>query len=152
MILLISSSAFLFGYVLTVAELPQNLAKFLLGYQFPNWVVLTLIFFVIFIMGMIMDIVSVILIATPIMLPIVTGMGYNSLRFGIVMAISCEIAAETPPVGLNLFVVKSVSPAHVSLADVIRGVIPFAAVETLGLIIFIAFPGFTLWLPRLLTR
>jgi TRAP-type C4-dicarboxylate transport system permease large subunit len=116
----------------------------------PNWAVLSLIFALLFVMGMFMDIVSVILISTPILLPIVVDMGYNTLWFGIVMAITCEIATETPPVGLNLFVIKGVSPPSVSLIDIIRGALPFAVVETLGLIIFIAFPELSLWLPGLL--
>ena len=150
MILLIFSSALLFGYVLTLLEVPQNLADYVGKSDLPNWAILTLVFALLFLMGMFMDIVSVILISTPILLPIVVDMGYNSLWFGIVMAITCEIAVETPPVGLNLFVIKGVSPPEVSLMDVIRGVIPFIFVETLGLIIFIAFPGLTLWLPGLL--
>ena len=87
--------------------------------------------------------------STPILLPIVLQMGYSSLWFGIVMAIACEIGTETPPVGLNLFVIKGVSPPSVSLMDIIRGAIPFALVETVGLIIFIVFPGLVLWLPNL---
>ncbi|MFN2302508.1 MAG: TRAP transporter large permease [Anaerolineales bacterium] len=150
MILLIFSSALLFGYVLTLLQVPQNLAELVATSQLPNWAVLTLVFALLFIMGMFMDIVSVILISTPILLPIVMGMGYNTLWFGIVMAITCEIATETPPVGLNLFVIKGVSPSSVSLMDVIRGAIPFAMVETFGLIIFVAFPGLVLWLPGLL--
>jgi C4-dicarboxylate transporter DctM subunit len=150
MILLIFSSALLFGYVLTLLEVPQHLAEFVGKADLPNWAVLTLIFALVFLMGMFMDIVSVILISTPILLPIVISMGYNSLWFGIVMAIACEIATETPPVGLNLFVIKGISPPYVSLMDIIRGVFPFAIVETLGLIIFIAFPSLTLWLPGLL--
>jgi C4-dicarboxylate transporter DctM subunit len=150
MILLIFSSALLFGYVLTLLQVPQNLAELVATSQLPNWAVLTLVFALLFIMGMFMDIVSVILISTPILLPIVMGMGYNTLWFGIVMAITCEIATETPPVGLNLFVIKGVSPSSVSLMDVIRGAIPFAMVETFGLIIFVAFPGLILWLPGLL--
>lgn len=150
MILLILSSALLFGYVLTRLQVPQQLAELVATSHLPNWVVLILIFALLFVMGMFMDIVSVILISTPILLPIVIGMGYNALWFGIVMAISCEIGTETPPVGLNLFVIKGVSPPSVSLMDVIRGAIPFAMVETLGLIIFVAFPGLVLWLPGLL--
>jgi tripartite ATP-independent transporter DctM subunit len=150
MILLIFSSALLFGYVLTLLEVPQQLAEFVGKSNLPNWAVLTLVFALVFLMGMFMDIVSVILISTPILLPIVISMGYNSLWFGIVMAIACEIATETPPVGLNLFVIKGVSPPHVSLMDIIRGVFPFAIVETLGLVIFVAFPSLTLWLPGLL--
>jgi tripartite ATP-independent transporter DctM subunit len=150
MILLIFSSALLFGYTLTLLQVPQNLAELVAKSQLPGWAVLTLIFALIFIMGMFMDIVSVILISTPILLPIVNDMGYSTLWFGIVMAIACEIGTETPPIGLNLFVIKGVSPPSVSLMDVIRGAIPFALVETLGLIIFISLPGLVLWLPGLI--
>jgi len=150
MILLIFSSALLFGYVLTLLEVPQHLAAIVGRSGLPNRAVLVILFALLFFMGMFMDIVSVILISTPILLPIVINMGYNSLWFGIVMAITCEIATETPPIGLNLFVIKGVSPPDVSLMHIIRGVFPFAIVETLGLIIFIAFPSLSLWLPGLL--
>ncbi len=150
MIMLIFASALLFGYVLTRLQVPQELAAFVTSLKLPNWAVLICIFSVLFLMGMFMDVVSVILISTPIFLPIVLSMGYSSLWFGIVMAITCEIGTETPPVGLNLFVIKGVSPPEVSLMDVIRGSIPFAVVETLGLLIFIVFPDLVLWLPNLL--
>ncbi|HHL33323.1 MAG TPA: TRAP transporter large permease [Desulfobulbaceae bacterium] len=150
MIMLIFASALLFGYVLTRLQVPQELAAFVTSLKLPNWAVLICIFSVLYLMGMFMDVVSVILISTPIFLPIVLSMGYSSLWFGIVMAITCEIGTETPPVGLNLFVIKGVSPPEVSLMDVIRGSIPFAIVETLGLIIFIVFPDLVLWLPNLL--
>jgi len=78
MILLIFSSALLFGYVLTLLQVPQSLAEFVVKSQLPNWAVLTLLFALLFFMGMFMDIVSVILISTPILLPIVIGMGYNT--------------------------------------------------------------------------
>lgn len=149
MIMLIFASALLFGYVLTRLQIPQELASYVATLEVPNWVILVCIFALIYVMGMFMDVVSVILISTPILLPIVLQMGYSSLWFGIVMAIACEIGTETPPVGLNLFVIKGVSPPSVSLMDVIRGAIPFAFVETIGLIIFIAFPGLVLWLPGL---
>ncbi len=150
MIMLIFASALLFGYVLTRLQVPQELAAFVAALDMPNWVILTGIFALLYIMGMFMDVVSVILISTPIFLPIIQGMGYSSLWFGIVMAIACEIGTETPPVGLNLFVIKGVSPPSVSLMDVIRGSIPFAIVETVGLIFFIVFPDVILWLPNLL--
>ncbi len=150
MIMLIFASALLFGYVLTRLQIPQELAAFVAAIELPNWIILLCIFVLIYIMGMFMDVVSVILISTPIFLPIILQMGYSSLWFGIVMAIACEIGTETPPVGLNLFVIKGVSPSSVSLLDIIRGAIPFALVETLGLIIFIVFPELVLWLPNVL--
>ena len=150
MIMLIFSSALLFGYVLTRLEVPQQLAGWVAASQLPGWMVLTLIFALLYLMGMFMDIVSVILIGTPILLPIVVDMGYSPVWFGVVMAIACEIGTETPPVGLNLFVIKGVAPPSVSLMDVILGSLPFAAVETVGLIIFIAVPELVLWLPGLM--
>ncbi|MEJ2057016.1 MAG: TRAP transporter large permease subunit, partial [Desulfofustis sp.] len=149
MIMLIFASALLFGYVLTRLQVPQELASYVSTLDMPNWFILFCIFALLYVMGMFMDVVSVILISTPILLPIVLDMGYSSLWFGIVMAIACEIGTETPPVGLNLFVIKGVSPPSVSLMDIIRGAIPFALVETIGLIIFIVFPGLVLWLPSL---
>ena len=150
MILLIFSCALFFGYVLTLLQVPQHLAQLVADSHLPRWVILFLIFALLFMMGMFMDIVSVILISTPVLLPSVLNMGYNTLWFGIVMAIACEIATETPPIGLNLFVIKGVSPPQVSLIDIIRGALPFAMVETFGLSIFVAFPGLVLWLPGLL--
>lgn len=150
MILLILSCALLFGYVLTRLQVPQQVAEFVARSQLPNWAVLTLMFALIYVMGMFMDIVSVILISTPILLPLALDMGYDRLWFGVVLAIACEIGTETPPVGLNLFVIKSVSPDSVSLGDIIRGAIPFAVIETIGLVICIVFPGMVLWLPGLL--
>ncbi|MBI9083470.1 MAG: TRAP transporter large permease subunit [Desulfobacterales bacterium] len=148
MIMLIFAAALLFGYVLTRLQVPQQLAELVAVSQLPHWMVLVLVFMLLYLMGMFMDIVSVILISTPILLPIIVGMGYSPIWFGVVMAIACEIGTETPPVGLNLFVIKGVSPPGVTLMDVIRGSLPFAAVETLGLILFVLFPDLLLWLPR----
>jgi TRAP-type C4-dicarboxylate transport system permease large subunit len=110
-------------------------------------VILIGIFALLIVMGMFMDVVSVILIATPILLPSVEAMGYDPLWFGIVMAIACEMAVITPPVGLNLFVIKGISPESVSLGDVTRGAAPFVVVLILGLALFVAFPELVLWLP-----
>jgi tripartite ATP-independent transporter DctM subunit len=144
MIGLIVASALLFSYVLTLLQLPQNLTEFVVNSMLPNWAVLILIFVLVYFMGMFIDVASVILIATPIVLPIVISMGYSTLWFGIVLCIACEIGTETPPVGLNLFAIKSVSPPEVSLTDIIRGAFPFVIVETIGLIIFIVFPSLIL--------
>ena len=148
MIMLIFSSALLFGYVLTRLQVPQHLAELVATSNLPNWAVLLFMFLLLYIMGMFMDVVSVILISTPILLPIVVGMGYSPIWFGVVMAIACEIGTETPPVGLNLFVIKGVAPKEVSIKDIILGSLPFAAVETVGLILFIIFPEWLMWLPR----
>jgi tripartite ATP-independent transporter DctM subunit len=136
MIMLIFATALLFGYTLTRLQAPQHLAEIVAASQLPDWTVLLLIFALLYLMGMFMDIVSVILIST--------------LWFGVVMAIACEIGTETPPIGLNLFVIKGVSPPSVTLMDVIRGSIPFAVIETCGLALCVIYPDLVLWLPGFL--
>ena len=147
MILAILASALVFGYLLTRLRVPQDLVMLVTESGLSETVVLIGIFALLILMGMFMDVVSVILIATPILLPSIEAMGYDPLWFGIVMAIACEMAVITPPVGLNLFVIKGISPDPVSLGDVTRGAAPFVLVLMLGLALFVAFPQLVLWLP-----
>lgn len=147
MILAILASAMVFGYLLTRLRVPQELAIFATQAGLPEAVVLMAIFLLLILMGMFMDVVSVILIATPILLPVIKTLGYDPLWFGIVMTVTCEIAVITPPVGLNLFVIQGISPESVTLGDVVRGAAPFVGVLIAGLALFIAFPGLVLWLP-----
>jgi tripartite ATP-independent transporter DctM subunit len=147
MILAILASALVFGYLLTRLRVPQDLVMLVTESGLSEAVILIGIFALLIVMGMFMDVVSVILIATPILLPSIEAMGYDPLWFGIVMAIACEMAVITPPVGLNLFVIKGISPESVSLGDVTRGAAPFVVVLILGLALFVAFPQLVLWLP-----
>ena len=148
MILMIFSSALLFGYVLTRLQAPQMLISLVESSNLPVWATLTMIMCILILMGMFMDVVSVILIATPLLLPIVTTLGYNALWFGIIVGITCEMAVITPPIGLNLYVVKGVSPSHITISDIIKSALPFVAVEAVCLFIFVAFPDLALWLPN----
>jgi len=148
MILLIFVCAMFFGYVLTLLKLPQYLMQFIAGSGWPNWLSLTVIMVILFVLGMFVDAVSVITISTPLLLPTVTMMGYSPLWFGIIMGITLQMAVITPPVGLNLYVIKNVSPPEVSLSDIIRGAFPFVIIQIICLIFFIVFSQLTLWLPR----
>jgi len=149
MILAILASALVFGYLLTRLRVPQELVMFVTASGLSETTVLIGVFALLIVMGMFMDVVSVILIATPIMLPVVTAMGYDPLWFGIVMAIATEMAVITPPVGLNLFVIQGIAPDEVSLGDVTLGAVPFFFVLLAGLALFVVFPGLVLWLPFL---
>lgn len=148
MILLIFVSAMLFGYVFSLLKIPALLVGFIALAEWPTWAALTAVMGVLIVMGMFVDAVSVIAISTPLLIPIIEYLGYNTLWFGIVMVITLEMAVITPPVGLNLYVIKGIAPEEVSLVDIIRGVLPFIGVEILCLAIFVALPTLTLWLPR----
>lgn len=146
MILLILISALLFGYIMTRLMIPQALVAWIGGIDQPAWVILVLVMVFLLIIGMFLDIISVILITTPILLPIVTVLGYDPIWYGVVLVISCEMAVITPPVGLNLYVIKGIAP-EISLNDIIYGALPFVLVEALAIIILTVFPEIALWLP-----
>ena len=147
MILAILASALVFGYLLTRLRVPQDLVAWIVEQGFDKYMVLVAIFLLLIVMGMFMDVVSVILIATPLLLPIIKNFNYDPIWFGIVMAIVTEMAVITPPVGLNLFVIQGISPGQTSLMTVARGSFPFFLILVLAVILFTIFPNLVLWLP-----
>lgn len=96
-------------------------------------------------MGMFFDPISMVLVALPFMLPFLQAAGFDLLWLGIYMGIQAELAEVTPPVGMNLFVIKGVT--NVPLAEIIRGTFPFMLLLVLGLIVIYLFPQLVLWLP-----
>ncbi len=147
MLLFIFINAMIFGYVLTRLQVPQALASLVADSHMAKWEVLTSIVILLIFLGMFLDGASVILIATPILLPVIEVLGYDKIWFGVILMITIEMAVITPPVGLNLYVIKSIAPENVSLKDIITGAIPFVFVEIAVLIFFILFPEIVLWLP-----
>ena len=139
----------IFGYVLTRLQVPQALASLVADAHMSKWAVLTSIVILLIFLGMFLDGASVILIATPILLPVIEVLGYDKIWFGVILMITIEMAVITPPVGLNLYVIKSIAPENVTLKDIIMGAIPFVFVEIAVLFFFILFPDIVLWLPNL---
>ena len=146
MILLVLASELLFGYIMTRLMIPQKLVLMLAGIEQPAWVILVAIVAFLVLIGMFLDIVSVIVISTPILLPVIVALGYNPIWFGVILIITCEMAVITPPVGLNLYVIKGIAP-QVSLNSIIAGALPFVGVELIAIVILTIFPEIALWLP-----
>jgi len=96
---------------------------------------------------MFMETISIILITTPIVLPALIQFDVNLLWYGILLMINLELALITPPVGMNLFVIKGI--ANAPLAEVIRGSLPYVMLMILGLALVMLVPGVALWLPEL---
>lgn len=149
MILLILAAALLFGYIMTRLMIPQKLVALVAESTQPTWVVLLLILLFLMIVGMFLDIVSLILITTPILLPVIVTLGYNPIWFGIIMILACEMAVITPPVGLNLYVIKGIAP-QITLRQITMGALPFVGLEILAIIILTIFPEIVLWLPSMM--
>lgn len=100
----------------------------------------------ILLLGMFLETISIILITAPIVFPVMLALGIDPIWSSILLMINLELALITPPVGMNLFVIKGIAKAP--LSDVIRGALPYAALMLGGLIIVFVFPSLSTWLPE----
>jgi len=113
--------------------------------------VLTIIVFVYVILGMFVSATGMMMLTLPFVFPVITNLGYDPIWFGILVVTMCEIAFLTPPVAMNLYAVKSVTP-DVPMEDIIKGVIPFLLTAVVFIIIISVFPQIVLWLPGTMGR
>ena len=138
--------ALLFGYFLTVTQTPQKVTAFLTGLGIGNYGVLALIMLMYLVLGCLMDAMAMIILTVPIIFPVITHLGFDPIWFGVIIVMTVELGLIHPPVGMNVFVIKSVVK-DVSFATIFKGVIPFIITDLIRLIILIAFPIIALWLP-----
>lgn len=148
-LMFIIATALLFGWVLTIGELPQFLAL-VLEQTFPQkWAFILAVLVVFLVLGAIMENAILLLVLAPILLPIATGTyGLDPIHFGVVMVFANIIGQYTPPLGLSLFVMRDV--AGLSLAQVSRAVAPFLIPLIVALLLMAYFPPLVTWLPRTL--
>jgi C4-dicarboxylate transporter DctM subunit len=149
MILLIIAFSALIGTVMSFLSIPQDLANVIIGLDVSKWVVLILINIFLLVLGFFIPPAAIILMTAPIIFPIITGLGFDPIWFGIIMTLNMEAGLITPPVGLNLFVVKGIAP-DIPTSDIIKGSIPFVGVIFLAITLFTIFPEIVTWLPNLL--
>lgn len=106
----------------------------------------------IFLLGMIMDDVAIILLCTPMYLPIVRSLGFDPLWFGILFMVNMQCAWLTPPYGFNLFYMRAITPPEISMGDIYRSVLPFIGMQMVCLILVMIFPPIATWLPSVVIR
>jgi tripartite ATP-independent transporter DctM subunit len=102
------------------------------------------------ILGMLMDPGAIIMICTPVFVPLIKSLGFDPVWFGILFIMNMEMGYLTPPFGFNLFYMKAIVPAGVGMTDIYKAIIPFVLLQALCLLIIIVFPQIALWLPRLI--
>lgn len=146
-VIIIVGMAAAFSKLITMYQIPTMLAQGLLNISENKLVVLALINVAILFAGMFMETLSLIIIFTPLFLPIVMDLGVNPIHFGIILVIGAEIGLMTPPVGVNLFVASGIS--GVSLEKMSRGILPFILTMIIGLFIMTYVPKISLFLPQL---
>jgi len=146
-VLAIVGAAFVFTQMLVLARVPDAFTQFVVGLDVPPYVVMVGIMLILVLLGCLVDAASLLLVVTPILVPAVTELGFDPLWFGVLLVVNLEIAVITPPVGLNLYTMKSVVP-ELDLADIFRGVAPYVAIEGVLLAVMIAVPEIATFLPN----
>ena len=138
--------ALLFGYFLTVTQVPQKVTEFLTGLGIGRYYILALILLMYLALGCLMDAMAMIILTVPIIAPAVQTLGFDPIWFGVIVVMTVELALIHPPVGMIVFVIKSVVH-EVSFATILRGVLPFIVTDLIRLVILVAFPILATWLP-----
>jgi C4-dicarboxylate transporter DctM subunit len=138
--------ALLFGYFLTITQTPQKITALLTGLGIGRYGVLAVIMFMYLVLGCIMDALAMIILTVPIILPVIKELGFDPIWFGVIIVMTVELGLISPPVGMNIFVIKSVI-GDVKISTIFSGVLPFIVTDIVRLAILIAFPILALWLP-----
>jgi TRAP-type mannitol/chloroaromatic compound transport system permease large subunit len=120
-----------------IAALPVSRYVILVGMQL-----------VLFVLGMLLDPGGIIMICTPVFVPVIKALGFDAIWFGLLFIINMEMAYLTPPFGFNLFYMKAIVPKNVTMADIMRSIVPFVGIQAVTLIVVVIFPRIATWLPQ----
>jgi tripartite ATP-independent transporter DctM subunit len=147
MILTIIAASVLFGYMLTSMYLTQTLAQAIADAHFNRWVLMFMINLFLLVCGFFIPPAAIILMTSPILLPIITAAGFDPIWFGVILTINMEIGLIHPPVGLNIYIVNAIAP-DVPLVKVMWGTLPYVICMMLAIVILCIFPEIATWLPN----
>jgi tripartite ATP-independent transporter DctM subunit len=149
MIFTILVGAMIFGYFLAITRLPFELADYIGTLPVNRYVIIVLILVLYLFLGCVMDAMGMILLTVPILFPVAETLGFNPIWFGIIIVRVFEMASITPPVGMNVFVLKGVAK-DVPLGTIFRGIIPFLIADFFHVTLLVAVPQVALFLPNLM--
>jgi len=150
MVLWIAMSATWFSSLYAAVGGSEFINEFIGSLQVSPWVVLITLQLLLFVLGMIMETNGIIFITVPIMVPIITGLGFDPVWFGVLFIMNMEMGLLTPPFGLNLFYIKGVAPPDVTMSDIWRSVGPFVLLQAVGLLLCMLFPALVTAVPDLI--
>jgi C4-dicarboxylate transporter DctM subunit len=146
-VLIVIGTATSFGRIMTLEKIPLALTTAINAFSSSPMVVMTLLMAFLIFVGCIMDAPAAIIILAPLLMPVATGVGVDPIHFGVAMVVNLSLGFITPPLGLNLFVTCGI--ANISLDAISRAVLPFLAVMAAILVLIVAIPGLSLFLPGL---
>lgn len=149
MLMLIIGTSALFAYALSSLYITQSAAEAMIAMELSPLMLILVINPFLLVAGFFLPPMSVIVMAVPILLPIIDAAGFDRIWFGVLLTLNMEIGLITPPVGLNLYVLKGIAP-ELSFSSIVRGSFPFMLLLVLGMVLIYLFPGIATWLPATL--
>ncbi len=149
MVMIIVTGAVIFGHFLAVTRIPFDLASWVASLPLPRFVIMMVIIAVYLIGGCFIDALALILLTVPIFYPVILALNYDPIWFGVIIVLVTQMGVISPPVGINVYVVKGVAP-EIPLGTIFKGVIPFLVALVIGTLILIAIPQLSLFLPNLM--
>jgi TRAP-type C4-dicarboxylate transport system permease large subunit len=148
-IVIVFIGAIVFTQFLNIVRFPDMFAQLIVSLKVSPWITMLMIQLMLLVLGCFIDGASMVLVCTPILLPTVLALNWDPIWFGVLMVANIEIAVITPPIGLNLYTLASITK-DVDMATILRGTLPYVILELIGLLILILFPQISLWLPGLM--
>ena len=145
LLFMILAGASVLGFVLTKMRLPQQIVELVVAADLGVTGFLLVMMALIFVLGMFLESIALILITTPVILPVMQHLGIDPIWYGVLLVINLELAQITPPVGMNLFTIKAITKAP--MIEVIKGSAPYVMLLILGMLLVMAMPEIALWLP-----
>ncbi len=149
MIAIIIAAAILFGKVMTMLMIPQKLTQLIIQINLSPLMFIIAMNLLMLILGMMLETVSIILLTMPLVTPILVALNIDPIWYAIILTVNMTMALITPPVGMNLYVINGLRK-DISMSDIIQGVWPFIILMTFMLILAMAFPQMSLWLPSIM--
>ncbi len=128
----------------------EFLKNMLLALPIGRWGILITIEIILLFLGMVLDVIGITVLTAPIFVPVIKALGFDPLWFAIIFALTIQVAYLSPPFGYSMFYMKAVAPPDVSMTDLYRSVVPFIALQVIGMAICMAFPEIATWLPTLM--
>jgi tripartite ATP-independent transporter DctM subunit len=145
MIFFMIVGAEIFGYFLSVSRISYDLVDIVVGLNLPPYAILFSVLVLFMLLGCVMDSIAMLLLTVPVVFPVIQSAGFDPIWFGVICVITVELGLITPPVGMNVFVLKSVAP-EIPIQEIFKGVFPFVLSDLLRLALLILFPWLALGL------
>ena len=147
-VLVLVFTAYAFGRILTEYRIPVEIANWILGYTENVNVVWAFVITLLLFLGMFMETLAIILLVTPVLLPVMMAYGVDPIHFGVILVCCCGVGFSSPPLGENLFIASGISQA--SLEEVALKALPMMAINVMVIVFLVIFPDLVLWLPNMI--